>query len=370
VRDIQQLPDLDGKKVLVRIDTDVDIEHGHVIDDSRLRAAIPTIKLLLKKGATVTLIGHLGRPKGEVSNDFTLKPVASHMAHLLVPHAHPKTLHTEAESPVVKTQYKLAKQITLYENLRFDLGEEKDDPIFAAQLADGHDYYVNESFAAVHRAAASTVGITKLLPAYAGLRLVDELAHLNLIKDNPVRPFALIVGGAKIEEKLGLLEYLIPKVNFVLTGGVPANIFLKAKGVDIKKSKQEAGMDEMAKQLLQGQYADKIVLPTDYVWDNGMIVDVGPRTAAAYSSIIEESATIFWAGTLGMVEKAEFAQGSRRIAEAMAHHGGTRIVGGGDTASALKRFTLENKMSFVSTGGGAALEYLAGNNLPGLTALA
>lgn len=368
MQDITHMPDLTGKKVLVRIDTDVDVEHGHVIDDSRLRAALPTIKELLKQGAEITLVGHMGRPKGKLSEELRLAPVARQLAHLLIPHAHAKTITTDAISPVVATQYQLAKHIVLYENLRFDPGEEADSPDFAAVLAEGHDYYVNESFATTHRAAASTVGITKLLPSYAGLRLVDELAHLNLVKDNPTRPFTLIVGGAKIEEKLGLLQYLIPKINFILTGGVPANIFLKAQGVDIKKSKQEPAMDEAAQQLLQ-QYGDKIKIPTDYSWDNGMIMDIGPKTTAEYLKVIDQSQTIFWAGTLGVVEKVEFAHGSKAIAEALAKHPGARIVGGGDTSSALKRFKLESKMSFVSTGGGAALEYLAGKSLPGVVAL-
>lgn len=368
MRTIDELTDLEGKRVLVRIDTDVDLEHGHVGDDSRLKAAIPTIRYLLDKGAQLTLIGHLGRPKGQVVEELSLKAVAHHLAHLLVPKAHPRTVHTEESSRVLVTQYQLAKGITLYENLRFDPGEDANDSSFATQLTEGHDYFVNESFAAVHRAAASTVGVAANLPSYAGLRLADELAHLNLVKESPVQPFTLIVGGAKIEEKLGLLEYLIPKVKFVLTGGVPANIFLKAKGVDIKKSKQEPELDETAKKLLE-QYGDKIVVPTDYSWSNDMIVDVGPQTTREYQRIIAESQTIFWAGTLGVVENEQFAQGSKQVAEALARHNGTRIVGGGDTASALKRFKLENKMSFVSTGGGAALEYLAGNELPGVAAL-
>lgn len=369
MRDIHHMPSLDQKRVLVRIDTDLDLSHNQVIDDSRLRAALPTIRYLLLQGAVVTLIGHLGRPKGHIDDALRLEPVARCLAHLLVPHAHSRTVATGAASPVMATYYQLAERIILYENLRFDPGEEQDSADFATLLATGHDYYVNESFATTHRAAASTVGITKLLPSFAGLRLVDELAHLQLIKDNPSQPFTLIVGGAKIEEKLGLIQYLTPKIKYFLTGGVPANIFLKAKGVDIKKSKQEPAMDEQAEKLLTGPHGQQILVPDDYVWHNGMIVDIGPKTVARYLEVIEQSETIFWAGTLGVVEQEPFGEGSKKIAEALAKHKGVRIVGGGDTASALKRFKLVDKMSFVSTGGGAALEYLSGKSLPGVEAL-
>lgn len=369
MRDITHLKDLEGKRILVRIDTDVEVEHGHIVDDSRLRAALPTVRYLMEKGAQVTLIGHMGRPKGKVVEELSLAPVATHLTHLLIPHAHCRTIAAKTDSPVTDTQYQLGKGVVLYENLRFDQGEESNEPEFVNLLAARHDYYVNESFATAHRAAASTVGIAEKLPSYAGLRLVDEAAHLNLIKDTPAHPFTLIVGGAKLEEKLGLLEHLLPKVDYILTGGVPANVFLKATGIDIKKSKQEPEYDKSAEKLLHGPSSEKLVLPTDFLWGSDMILDIGPDTAREYQKIIHASKTIFWAGTLGMVEDERFAEGSRQVAKALARHEGVRIVGGGDTAAALKRFKLEDKMSFVSTGGGAALEYLAGKDLPGIGVL-
>jgi phosphoglycerate kinase len=369
MRDITQIKDLEDKRVLVRIDTDVEVEHGHVVDDSRLRAALPTIRHLVAKGAHVTLIGHMGRPKGKVVGDLSLAPVAKALTHLLIPHAHCRTVTAKTDSPVTDTQYLLGKSVTLYENLRFDQGEEANEPEFINLLAGEHDYCVNESFATAHRAAASTVGIAQKLPAYAGLRMIDEAAHLNLIKDTPTHPFTLVVGGAKLEEKLGLLEHLLPKVDYILTGGVPANIFLKATGIDIKKSKQEPEYDSFVEKLLHEKFAEKLVLPLDYLWGNDMILDIGPKTVIEYQKILRASKTIFWAGTLGMVEDERFAEGSHAIAKAMVRHEGVRIVGGGDTAAALKRFKLEDKMSFVSTGGGAALEYLAGKELPGISVL-
>lgn len=369
MKTLNDIRDLTDKNILVRIDTDVDVVHGKIVDDSRLRAALPTIRFLLDKGAAVTLMGHMGRPKGKVDEALSLHEVASHLTHLLIPHAHCHKVETEEKSPVLATQYHLGKDLILLENLRFDPGEEVNDPSFAKQLAEGHDYFVNESFATCHREAASTVGVAKLLPSYAGLRLMDEIAHLNLVKETPQRPLTLIVGGAKVEEKLGLLDYLLPKVDHVLTGGVVANIFLKAQGVDIKKSKEEVGFDELARELLNGDHRHKILVPTDYVWDRDMIVDIGPETVAAFVRAIKESETIFWAGTMGVVEEPRFAIGSKKLAEAMAHHRGMRMVGGGDTGTALKIFGLESKMSFISTGGGAALEYLAGKELPGVAAL-
>ncbi len=366
MKTVKELKNLEGKNVLVRIDTDVDIVHGHVADDSRLRAALPTLRYLSKEGANLTLMGYSGRPKGKVDPELTLKVIAAHLAHLLVPGAHLKTIHTEDKSPALATRYQLAKNTVLLENLRFDPGEDDNDPAFAKLLAEGHDYFINESFATCHRANASIVGITELIPAYAGLRFVDEIAHLSLIKEHPARPFTLIVGGAKLEEKLGLLDTFLPKVDHVLTGGVVANLLLKARGFDIQKSKQEPEYDDQAKELLK---SEKIMIPTDYVWDKGMILDIGPETIRTYQKIIAESQTIFWAGSMGYAEDDTFAVGTKKLAEALVHHKGVRMIGGGDTATALQRFKLADKMSFISTGGGAALEFLAGKELPGIKAL-
>lgn len=369
MRDLKSLHSLDDKAVLVRIDTDVDIVRGQVVDDSRLRAALPTIRYLVAKGAIVTLVGHLGRPAGRVADELRLKPVAQRLAHLLVPNANPTVIQRPATSPVLATIYRLSKNVHLLENLRFDPGEEANEPEFVKLLAEGHDYYVDESFAAVHRKAASTVGIAKTLPSVAGLRLVDELAHLHLIIDSPRRPLTIIVGGAKVEEKLGLLAHFLPKVDHVLTGGVVANMLLKVRGVDIKDSRITKEWMAAAEALLNKPAATKIILPLDYVWHADKIVDLGPATVAAFGQIIQDSATIFWAGSLGVAEDERFAVATEKIAQQLARHPGIRMIGGGDTVAALQRFHLLDRMSFVSTGGGAALEYLAGQKLPGLAVL-
>lgn len=377
MKSLTSLTDLDAKSVLVRIDTDVDVKGTRVVDDSRLRAALPTIRYLTKAGACVTLIGYRGRPKGRVDETLSLRPVAQALAHLLVHGGRSLVQHEKAESPVLATRYRLAKNVELLENSRFDPGEDSNEPEFAALLADGHDYFVNESFATAHRTVASNVGVAKKLPAYAGLRLIDELAHLDLLH-SPKRPFTLIVGGAKVEEKLGLLEFLLDKADHVLTGGVTANILLEADGMDIAKSKDDPTFVTPAKKLLekahslaaQGDPDPAILLPIDVIWDdNQRIVDIGPRTIARYKAVIAESETIFWAGSLGVAEMPAYAKGTKAIAEALADHKGVRMIGGGDTAADLKRLGLEKKMSFISVGGGAALEYLAGKKLPGLVAL-
>ncbi len=369
MRDVQSLRDLEGKSVLVRIDTDVDLDGKKVTDDSRLRAALPTIRYLVGEGATVTLTGHMGRPKGKVAKELSLEPVAHQLAHLLIPH---HTVHAEeakSESPVFEKQYRIAKNVTLLENLRFDPGEEANEAEFISLLAKGHDYYVNESFATAHRKAASTVGIAKKLPAVAGLRLIDELAHLDIVKHSPKEPFTLIVGGAKAEEKLGLIEQFLPSVDAVLTGGVVANMLLAASGTDVRQSLIEPSLMDAAKRVLK--HADsQIAMPLDYVWDGDRIADIGRETIELYTSIIEESETVFWAGDMGVAEIPAFAKGTKAVAEAIAApHEGVRMVGGGDTAAALKELGLLKKIDFVSTGGGAALEYLAGKKLPGLEVL-
>lgn len=377
MRDLASLHPLADKAVLVRIDTDIDVVHGEVVDDYRLKAALPTIRYLIDRGSTLTLIGHRDRPAGQVVPELRLKPAAHRLAHLLVPQAYPTVVQQPAASPVLATSYRLNKKVQLYENLRFDAGEEANEPEFARLLAAGHDYYVNESFAAVHRRAASTVGIGKLLPSAAGLRLIDELAHLDLINQSPKRPLTLIVGGAKLKEKLGLLASLLPKVDHVLTGGVVANLLLQVKGVDIKQSKIEKEWLPAAERLLAssggknpaGPASAKIILPLDYVWHNDKIVDLGVATLVTYAQLIEQSQTIFWAGSLGLAEDHRFAAATQQVAQQLARHSGIRMVGGGDTVAALERFHLLHRMSFVSTGGGAALEYLAGRQLPGLTVL-
>lgn len=369
MKELTSLKNITGKSILVRIDTDVDLDGMKVVDDSRLRAALPTIRYLLGEGAAVTLIGHMGRPKGKVVKELRLEAVAHCLAHLLIPHSQVKTAEKKSDSPVLATQYQLAKNIVLLENLRFDAGEDADEAEFVTLLAEGHDYFVNESFATAHRSAASTVGIARKLPAYAGLRLVDELAHLDLLKNDPKPPFVLIVGGAKVEEKLGLIDQFLPSVDAVLTGGVVANMLLAASGVDIKSSLIQPELMTVAKSLFK-EGGNKLAIPLDYVWDGDRIADVGKQTIDLYATIISDSQTVFWAGDMGIAEIPAFAKGSEALAKAIAlPHEGVRMVGGGDTAATLKKFNLLEKIDFVSTGGGAALEYLAGKKLPGIRAL-
>jgi phosphoglycerate kinase len=377
MKSIEELKDLKGKRALVRIDTDVEIEGGRVVDDYRLKAALPTIRLLVRGGARVTLIGHLGRPEGRVNEKMRLAPVARRLAQLLVPGSHLKTVKPDntSDSPVWDRLYMLAKNVALLENLRFDPGEEANEAEFVRMLAHDHDLFVNESFATAHRAAASTVGIAKKLPSYAGLRLIDELAHLSLLTTSAERPFVLIVGGAKVPEKLGLLDTLLPKVDHVLTGGVVANMLLKTTGnLDIKKSKVEADFMDEAEALMTGRQAAKIHLPTDVIWGKGveedMILDLGYSATLVYQQILKDAKTVFWAGSLGKAEESAYATSTKAIAKFLAEDNSKVVmIGGGDTATALAKFKLLNKMSFVSTGGGAALEYLAGKKLPGVDAL-
>ncbi len=379
MRQLNDLKKLDGCSVLVRIDTDVDVIAGRIVDDYRLRAALSTIRHLLGKGAEVTLIGHRGRPEGKVNPTLALKPIAKRLCHLLVPQAEVKLIKPvtdrSTDSPVWQTQYQLGHKVRLLENLRFDPGEEANEPEFVQLLAAGQTAFVNESFATAHRTAASTVGISEKLPSYAGLRLVDELAHLNLVKDSPAHPFILIVGGAKVPEKLGLLEHFLPKVDYVLTGGVVANMLLAATGVDVKKSKVDRAYLDLAKQLIKHRYdpatgQGKIVIPLDSLWNNDQILDIGSDTVKLYAKLLLGSKTVFWAGDMGYAEDKRFAAGTQHLAELLAlRHQGLRMVGGGDTAAALKQLQLVDKIDFVSTGGGAALEYLSGKPLPGLKVL-
>lgn len=370
MRSLKELIVKPGQSVLVRVDTDVALDGAKVLDDYRLKAAIPTIVHLRQVGATVILVGHLGRPNGKVKQSLSLAPVARRLARLLVPggrvisHQAPRSA-----SPIFASFWTLANGVTLLENLRFDRGEDENEPEFAALLAAGQSAFVNESFASAHRATASTVGVAEKIPAYAGLRFVDELAHLALLSQSPARPFTLIVGGVKVKEKLGLLKHFIKQVDYILTGGVVANMLLLASGVDVKDSVIEPELMSEARQLMASPMAKKIILPEDYIWRGNKIVDIGPLTAESYVTHLEKSETVFWAGTLGVAEEEKFAQGTLVVAEALAKHKGMRMIGGGDTATALAQFGLMAKMSFVSTGGGAALEYLAGHKLPALAVL-
>lgn len=379
-----------GKRVLVRVDFNVPLDaEGHVEDDARIVAALPTIEALRKAGAKVILVSHLGRPKAKPQPEFSLKPVAWHLHQLLkAPVAFANDcVGPEAEKAVSQLN---PGDVLLLENVRFHGQEEKNDAAFCRQLASLADCYVNDAFGTAHRAHASTTGVALLLPSFAGLLIEKELSALGDALDHPERPFTAILGGAKVSDKIPVIEALLQKVDRLIIGGGMAFTFLKAQGHEVGKSLVEADRIELAKQLLQraSDKGVKVLLPTDVVVAdrfagdaNHKVVpvakipadwlglDIGPATSAAFSKAITESKTVLWNGPMGVFEMEAFAAGTKAIALAMASNQGTTVVGGGDSASAAKKFGVEAKMTHVSTGGGASLEFLEGKPLPGIVAL-
>ncbi len=391
VRDLSA-EQLRGKRALVRVDFNVPLdEHRHVTDDTRIRAALPTIELLLDRGARVVLLSHLGRPKGKPEPKYSLEPVARRLAELL-----PKRKVVFVESTdtdeAEKATYELKDgELVLLENTRFLGGEETNDQRLARALAQLGDLYVNDAFGAAHRAHASTEGVAHHLePAVAGLLMEKELAYLQGALENPKRPFVSILGGAKISGKIDVIEALLPKVDALLVGGAMACTFYKAMGLEVGKSLVEPDRLEMAKTLLD-RAGTRLILPHDATVAPSIeaggearavpkeeiprtmaMLDIGPRTAESYSRAILSAKTVLWNGPMGVFETPPFDKGTRAIAEAMAkatEKGATTIVGGGDSAAAVEQAGLASKMSHVSTGGGASLEFLEGKVLPGVAAL-
>lgn len=366
-----------GARALVRIDADLELDgNGHIIDDWRLQAALPTLKLLSQSDQIITLISHLGRPAGRRVEKLRLLPIARRLTKLLTGYSRPRLVRHQpesVESPIFETQYQLCQNIRLLENLRFDASEEANERALARILTQQADYFVNESFGTAHRQSVSTVGVAELIPSYLGLRFAEELAHLNLLKEGSSqrRPHLLIIGGAKLPEKLGLLPELAKLADRILIGGVVANVFLEAKGVEIGRSVSDPEYLPLAKKLLADpEFAAKLSLPSDYHFESNRIVDLGPKTIQEYSQAIAEAGLVFWAGSLGICEQPSSAVGSRALAEALAKSRAIKLIGGGDTATDLARFKLLEAMDYVSTGGGAALTYLANQPLPAYLALA
>lgn len=373
-----------GKRVLVRVGFDVPLKNNKVADDKRIRAALPTIEFLRKKKAKIILIAHLGRPKGKVVNDLRLKPVAKRLSELLKypVHYEPDCIGADIKDAVRNLH---EGDVMLLENVRFYPEEETNNLQFARKLAGLADIYVNNAFSVSHRAHASVQAITKFLPSYAGLQLQNEIKMLSSLLKSPKRPFIAIMGGAKVSDKISLIEKLLKKVDAVLIGGAMVFTFYKALNYQVGKSKFEKDKVALARSLLK-KGKKKIILPTDVVIasspkskskvvssknipKNMMGLDIGPETQAIYAAMINKSKTIFWNGPMGMFERKPFAKGTYTIAKAVAKCKGTTIIGGGDSVAAIEKLKLEKKYTHVSTGGGAALEFLEGKKLPGITSL-
>lgn len=391
-RTVRDLPDevTRGRRVLVRVDFNVPMESGRITDDTRIRAALPTIRFLLERGARPVLISHLGRPKGRPDAQYSLAPVAGRLQELL---EGPRVLFvdvTVGERAVAATRDGTA-DVVLLENTRFLAGEESNDGALSRQLAELGDFYVDDAFGSAHRAHASTEGVAHCLsPAVAGLLMQRELEYLGTALANPKQPFVAVLGGSKISGKIDVVEALLPRVGALLVGGAMACTFFKAMGLETGTSLVEDDRVEMARELL-ARAGTRLILPHDAtvapsisepgkaheVKRNAIpageaMLDIGPDTAASYSRAIASARTVLWNGPMGVFETPPFDAGTRAIARAMAavtEKGATTIVGGGDSAAAVEAEGLADRMSHVSTGGGAALEFLEGRTLPGVAVL-
>ncbi len=389
IRDLSD-QEVKGRRALVRVDFNVPLDKGRVTDDTRIRAALPTIQALLDRGARVVLLSHLGRPKGKPEAKYSLEPVARRLGELL-PKQHVVFVESTDTDEAVKATHDASALVVVLENTRFLDGEEKNDEGVCRELAELGDFFVNDAFGSAHRAHASTEGIAHCLhPAVAGLLMQRELDYLSAALANPSRPFVAVLGGAKISGKIDVIERLLPRVDRLVIGGAMACTFFKAMGLEVGKSLVEADRVDMAKDLLARAGA-KLLIPSDAVVAKSLdapqsaravpcdgispdeaMFDIGPTSAGQFAGIMEGAKTILWNGPMGVFETAPFDAGTRAVAEAMAtatQLGATTIVGGGDSAAAVANLGLEAAMSHVSTGGGASLEFLEGKVLPGVAAL-
>ncbi len=382
VRDVK----LKGKRVLMRADFNVPLEGDTITDDTRIRAALPTIQYILDDGASLILMSHLGRPKGEVKPELSLKPVAARLGGLLDQEVKmaPDCIGDEVKSMAEDLE---PGEILLLENTRFHAGEKQNDPEYAAQLAELGDLFVNDAFGTAHRAHASTVGVTESLPAVSGFLIEKEIKFLGQATGNPAHPYIVILGGAKVSDKIGVIENLLSKADHILIGGGMANTFFKAQGLEMGDSLVEDDVLDTAKTLMD-EAGDKLVLPVDAVvadaFDNDAnkkvvavegvepgwrILDIGPETIARFEEILSRAKTVAWNGPMGVFEMPNFAKGTFAIAQALANLDAVTVIGGGDSASAVQQAGVEDQVSHVSTGGGASLQFLEGEPLPGLEAL-
>jgi phosphoglycerate kinase len=381
--------DMRGKRVLVRVDFNVPVKDGQVTDDTRIQRALPTIRHILSEGGRPILISHLGRPKGEPEPEYAMDPVADRLEELL---GEPVLKLDAAVGPEVEKELDNwdGLGVVLLENSRFYPGETKNDPEFSEQLASLADLYVDDAFGAAHRAHATTVGVAERLPAAAGLLLEEEVDYLDGVLENPERPFVAILGGAKVSDKLGVIESLLEVADTLLIGGAMCFTFFKAQDYEVGDSLVEDDYLEEARRLID-EAGDKLVLPADVVVadrmeedaesetvgvDNippyKMGLDIGPRTVELFEEHISGAKTIFWNGPMGVFEIEAFAKGTEGVARAVAAasaEGTTSVIGGGDSVAAVRKLGLEDRMSHISTGGGASLEYVEGKELPGVAAL-
>jgi phosphoglycerate kinase len=381
--------DVRGKRVLVRVDFNVPLEGTRITDDTRIRAALPTVRYLLDRDARVILMSHLGRPDGKVVEGLRMAPVAARLSELL---GQPVATAPDAVGPAAREAAERLPggHVLLLENLRFHPEEEANDPAFAGELAALGDVYVDDAFGTAHRAHASTEGVAHRLPAVAGLLMEAELSTMGRALAQPDRPFVAVVGGKKVSDKIGVLNQLLQRADRLLIGGAMANTFLKANGLEIGHSSYEPEAVDTAAHLVGAARAaakdlllpqdcvvataldaasPSAVVPATAVPADGIIVDIGPETVAIFSRAIERARTVIWNGPMGVFEVEPFAAGTRQIAQALTRVDGTTIVGGGDSVAALEQAGLADKVTHVSTGGGASLEFLEGKELPGVAAL-
>ena len=381
--------DLKGKRVLIRVDFNVPVKNGVVTDATRIKAALPTIKYILDNGASVVVMSHFGRPKGQKNPDFSMAPIRAEFEKLL---GTPVNLAPDVIGEEVEKEVKALKpgEVLLLENVRFYPQEEKNDPEFAKTLASYGDLYVNDAFGTAHRAHASTEGVSHFLPSYAGFLIEKEVKYMAPLLENPEHPFVAIIGGSKVSSKITVLESLVKTCDTIVIGGGMAYTFDKAMGFSVGKSLVEDDYIETAKNFLAAAEAKgvKVILPVDHycaeefaedakpvliesrnIPDNLMGLDIGPKTVEMIKDALKDAKSVVWNGPMGVFEFDAFAKGTEEVARALADSNAISVVGGGDSVAAINKFGLADKISHVSTGGGASLEFLEGKTLPGIKAL-